>query len=242
MKSLLCSPSQPADRPRAARAHVEQAGVQLPVGVAGQVDHRGDRPFVLPEPAGSPNVLVHAEGLHPAQPSGPARTGSGFGLDRPPQRVPADPQMPRQRGDGRVVMGQRISRPDDRAATQHRPRADQLVFLRPRQLRAVGLAAAPDPLQPDDQHRQPEARRIGRLDAAPAVPDRHDTAGRAAAHVGVGLDGAHQLAVATLHIEYVHAIAVEHRIGPGTPARTRTTPIVVHVGVFFSWQLGRYRS
>jgi hypothetical protein len=65
------------------------------------------------------------------------------------------------------------------------------------------------------------------------VPDRHDTAGRAAGLIGVGLDRDHQLAVTTAHVQNVHPGRVEHRIGPGAPARTRTTPIVIHVGVFF---------
>jgi hypothetical protein len=41
--------------------HVEQAGVQVAVLVAGQVDHSGDRPVGVPDPARSPDVLVDPE-------------------------------------------------------------------------------------------------------------------------------------------------------------------------------------
>lgn len=39
-----------------------------------------------------------------------------------------------------------------------------------------------------------------------------------------------QLAVTELHVQHMHAVAVEHRIGSPAPAH-RTTSIVVHVGV-----------
>jgi hypothetical protein len=174
------------------------------------------------------------EGLHAGEPARAVGAPRRLSLDRAPHRVPADPQVPGQRGDGGVIVRERVDRPPDRSAGEHRARRDQFVFLGPGQLRAVGLGAAPDPLEPDDQHRQPEARRVGRGGAPPSVPDRDDTAARAAGRIGVGLDGDHQLAVTATDVEHVHAVAVEHRIGPGAPTSTQTTPIVVHVGVFIS--------
>jgi hypothetical protein len=70
----------------------------------------------------------------------------------------------------------------------------------------------------------------GRRRRCPPPPRR----GRAPGNLRVGLDGDHQLAVTSLHFEHMHAVTVEHGIGPGTPARTRTTPIVVQVGAFIS--------
>ena len=72
---------------------------------------------------------------------------------------------------------------------------------------------------------------------------RHHAAARTAGRLGLGLDRDHQLAVTMPRVQHVHAVAVEHRIGPGTPAHARTTPTVIHVGVFISvGQLRRYRS
>jgi hypothetical protein len=65
----------------------------------------------------------------------------------------------------------------------------------------------------------------------PTVSDREHAATRTARRVGDGLDRDHQLVVTVPHVEHLHAIGVEQRIGPGTPARVRTTPTVIHVGV-----------
>lgn len=119
--------------------------------------------------------------------------------------MPVDSQMPGQRRDGRVVMGQRVDRPTDRARGQYRPGCDQLVRLRPRAFDAVSLGAAPYPLEPHDPHRRAEARRVRRAHTPAAVPDREHAATRATGRVGVGLDRDHQLAVAAAHVEHVHA-------------------------------------
>jgi len=173
--------------------------------------------------------LAKSERSDAGQPRGAPR---GLGLDRMPQGVPVHPQMPGQRRDGGVIVGQRIGRPPDCPAGQHRPRRDQLVLLRPGLDRAGGLGAAPDPFQPDQQHRDAEARRVRGPHAAPAVPGGHHPTARAAGHIGVGLDRDHQLVVPSAHVEHMHPVAVEHRIGPDAPARVQTTPIVIHVGVF----------
>jgi len=61
-----------------------------------------------------PTTLIDADRAHVRQPGPVAGAGGGFSLDRPPQHVPADPQMPRQRRDRRVIVGQRVGRPGDR--------------------------------------------------------------------------------------------------------------------------------
>ena len=65
--------------------------------------------------------------------------------------------------------------------------------------------------------------------AASAMPDRkHPAAGAAVLHL-IGLDRHHQpLLVVDNDIEDMHAGNIEHRIGPGAPARTRTTHTVDH--------------
>ena len=61
-----------------------------------------------------------------------------------------------------------------------------------------------------------------------AVADREHPAGRAG-RLQLTLDGEHQAShVVDLHLQDVHVGNVEDRIGPGAPARTRTTRKVVH--------------
>jgi hypothetical protein len=167
------------------------------------------------------------------------RTGR-LSLHRTPQGVPAHLQMPGPAPKPSCRRAPTHRRPADRAAGEHRPRRDQLVLLRPAHLRAVLLTAAPDPLEPDDEHRHSETRRVRSTHPPPAMPDRQHAARRAARRLGAGLDRNHQLAVTSLHVQHMHTVAVEHGIGPGTPRGTRTTSIVVHVGVFFcgsAWSL-----
>ncbi len=218
---------------------VEQAGVQFPLLIAGQVDHRRDGPVRRPGRR-PPDVLVHTDRPDARQPPRAGDPGGGLGLHRPPQRVPVDPQMPGQRGHRRVVMSQGVGGPADSPRGQNRPRADQLVGLRPGPRRARRLRASPDPLQPHHQHGRPEARGVRRGHPAPAVRGGHDPAPTAAGPVRVGLHRDHQPAPLTAHVQDMHPGRVEHRIRPGTPARARTTPIVIHVGVFLdrsAWSL-----
>ncbi len=70
--------------------------------------------------------------------------------------------------------------------------------------RAVVLGAAPDPLEPHEQHRQPEAWRVRRLDSPTTVPNRDDPAHATAGRLGVGLDRDHHLAVTRAHVDHVH--------------------------------------
>ena len=73
-----------------------------------------------------------------------------------PQGVPVHPQVPGQRRNGGVVMGQRSGRPGHRPARQGGPQRDQRVGLGPRPRRAGRLGTAPHPLAPHHPHRQPE--------------------------------------------------------------------------------------
>ena len=126
--ALLPEPAG-VDSSGTARHHVEQSRVQPPVGISGEVDHRCHRPLLGPVAPGPPDVLINAQRSDSLQPFGPADAGRGLASDRPPQRVPTDPQMPRQRRDRRVVVGQGIDRPADRATREHCARRDQLMLL-----------------------------------------------------------------------------------------------------------------
>jgi hypothetical protein len=61
------------------------------------------------------------------------------------------------------------------------------------------------------------------------MTDRKHPAGGTAVLELIGLHSQDQpLLVVDLNIDYMHARNVEHRIGPGAPARTGTTPRVGH--------------
>jgi hypothetical protein len=66
--------------------------------------------------------------------------------------------------------------------------------------------------------------------AAPAtMPNSEHPAPRTAVLKLIGLHSQHQqFLVVDLNVDYMHARNVEHRIGPGAPARTQTTPRVGH--------------
>ena len=66
----------------------------------------------------------------------------------------------------------------------------------------------------------------------PAMTDRDDPEGRAAGQVLVGLHGQHNPVRLADHLEHVHAGHVEQHVSPSAPAHARTTPTVIHVGVF----------
>jgi hypothetical protein len=103
--------------------------------------------------------------------------------------------------------------------------------LRPGPGRARRLRTPPDPLQAANPDRAAEAGGTGRGDPPPTV--RHHPAAGAAGPIDVGLDRHHQPLLVVDHVEHVHPSGVEHRISPAAPTHTRTTPIVIHVGVFF---------
>ncbi len=108
--------------------------------VAGQVDHPGHRPVLVPDPGRAPDVLVHAEGPHPGQPGRGGDPGGRFGLDRVPAGVPVHLEMTGQRGHGGVIVGQRVGGPPDRPAGQLRSRPDQLMLLAERARSQAGSA------------------------------------------------------------------------------------------------------
>jgi hypothetical protein len=83
---------------------------------------------------------------------------------------------------------------------------------------------------------------VRRANPSSPVPNSQDPALGTAGHLDVGLDRDHQLAVTTAHVEHVHPVGVEHRIGADTPGHARTTTTVRHVGVSLGRLLGRYRA
>ena len=106
------------------------------------------------------------------------------------------------------------------------------------------LFAAPDPHQPSQQRDPAEARYVMQHPDPATVANREHPAGRAGRLQLSRLDSEHQaLLVVDLHLQDVHVGNVEDRIGPGAPARTRTTRKVVHRrGLPLIRMLGRFRS
>ena len=196
--------------------------------VTGQIDHNRHRP-VGADPAGAPDVLIDSQGLHTGQAFGLRDPGLGFGLDRGPGGVPGDAEMTGQRRDGGVVMAECVGGPPDRSYRQHRPRRRDRMPLGERCRGTTRLQAPPDSGQPTHHRHSAQAGRVVQHSAAAAVPDReHPTAGTAVLKL-IRRDGQHQpLMIIDVNFGHVHAGNVEHRIGPGTPAHTRTTHTVGH--------------
>jgi hypothetical protein len=165
--------------------------VEASVPVTAEIDQDGHGP-VDTEPAGSPDVLVHAEGLHPSESFRLADPSLDFGLDRRPRRVPGHDQVAGQRRHGRVIVTQRVNRPTHRPHGQHRPRRRDLMLFGERRRRTRRFTTAPHPAQPA-QHGDPaQTRRIMQHSAAAAVTNRHNaTAGTALLDL-IGLDRQHQ--------------------------------------------------
>ena len=114
------------------------------------------------------------------------------------------------------------------------PRRDKVVPLSEGACAAGPLSAPPDPSRPHQADRDPEARRVRDPSAPTAMTNREHPTRRAPAHRGVGLAPQQQPILAPLHVEHVHPRNVEHRISPSAPTHARTTPTVIHVGVFIS--------
>jgi hypothetical protein len=121
-------------------------------------------------------VLVDAERLDTRQPVGIVGPPAGFDLERVPQRVPVDPKPTGQRGDGGVVVGQRVRRPGHRAAGEQRPRRRQGVRLGERHHRARRLQATPHPLAPRHPDAAMAERRVVQQMLPPAVRHRQHAA------------------------------------------------------------------
>jgi hypothetical protein len=210
--------------------------------VTGQVDHAGDRPIILPNPRGSPDVLVQAERRDAGEPGGGGGPASRLELDGVPAGVPVHAEMPSQRQDGGVVVRQSTGGPSDRPASQLRPRGEQRVYLAERAARACPLRTAPDPLAPPQRRRHTEVRCVGGLVHPPAVPYGDDSARGAAGEVRVGLHRHEQAVLLPVHREHSHPRHAEQRTAAG---RTNAHPDhtddpVIHVGVFFdpvAWSL-----
>jgi hypothetical protein len=214
--------------------HVEQPGVQATVLVAGQVDHRGHRP-IRADPGRPPDVFIHAECGHTAQPYWVRGAADRFDPDGVPQCVPVHSQVPGQSRHRGVVEGQRVGGPRDRPAGELGPRRDQLMLFAERDHRTSRLGAPPEPLTPAHSGDCAKARRVGSDVISAAVTDRDHSTARAATSIGIGLNGHHKpVTIVAFHTQHMHPGHVEQGIGPSAPARARTTRTVVHVGVFIS--------
>ena len=100
------------------------------------------------------------------------------------------------------------------------------------------FSTPPDPHQPSQQRDPGEARRVVQHPKPAAVADCHYPTCRACRLQLTRLDGEHQpLLVIDLNIEDMHVGNIEDGIGPGAPARTRTTHRVRHRRGFLSESL-----
>jgi hypothetical protein len=216
------------DASGAADDGVEEPGVQASGLVTREINHDGDGP-IDPDPRRPPDVLINSKGLNAVQPGWVAGPGLGLHLDRIPTGVPVHPEMSSERRDGGVVVAECIGRPTDRTDGQRRPRRRQIVSLAERDDWTHRFLAEPDPHQPAQQRDPAETRRVVQRPDPAAVPDSHHPARRAARLHLTRLDRQHQTLLSIdLDVEHVHLGDIEDRIGPGAPARTRTTHRVVH--------------
>lgn len=146
--------------PGAADHDVERPGVQDALLIAGQVDHPGHGPVGIPDPGGSPDVIVDAQDGHTLQAGRVTDSPCRLGLNGIPAGVPVHPQMPSDRRDGRVIEGQRVGGPPDRPRGEPGPRRRQVVDLAERPTGTGRLGAPPHPLDPSQRDRHPETRRV----------------------------------------------------------------------------------
>ena len=106
---------------------------------------------------------------------------------------------------------------------------------------AAMLVSAPDPLAPQHDRNRTKPGRVVDPMQTTTVPDRLGPAGAAERLDRVSLHGhSHQGRsagsgrwVGPFDVQDVQAGNAEQLIGPGTPRSARTTPTVIHAGVFW---------
>jgi hypothetical protein len=146
--------------------------------------------------------------------------------------------MAGQRRDCGVVVAECAGGPGHRPGSQHHRPRRHVVSLAESRGRAQRFPAAPNPYQPSQQRDPAKAWCIVQHPDPPAVADRHYPTCRACRRQLTRLDGEHQpLLVVHLNAEDVHVGNVQDRIGPGAPARARTTHRVRHRRGFLSGSL-----
>ena len=107
------------------------------------------------------------------------------------------------------------------------------MLLGERRRGTTRLEAAPDSGQPAHHRHPAQAGRVVQHWAAAAMSDREHPAPWTAVLNPIRLDGQHEpLLIIELNFGHVHAWNVEHRIGPGAPARPRPHIQWVTVGAF----------
>lgn len=167
---------------RAAGHQVQEPGVHASGLVTGQVDHPGQLlRAALTHVTVVPDVLIDPQGRHTGEPG--RVTGQTFelGLDRAPQRRPADLQPAGEPSDRGVLAAQLSDCPPHRAAGQDAASGDQgRDLLGERPPRALDLAAAPTSLPPDDLDPNVAVRHVAQHPHPPAAAERDDPAVRAA--------------------------------------------------------------
>jgi hypothetical protein len=158
---------------------------------------------------------------------GESHWGEGSGL-------PGDAEMMGQRRQRGVVIAERIGGPPDRSPRQHCPRRRDRMLLGKRRRGTTRLEASPDSAQPAHHRRPAQAGRVVQHSAAAVMSDREPPASRTASRAQANQTRPSAPAAANhrLNFGHVHGWNVEHRIGPGAPARTRATHTVGIVGAF----------
>jgi hypothetical protein len=137
--------------------------------------------------------------------------------------------MAGERGDGGVVIAERVDRPPHGPHRQRHPRRRQVVGFAERGRRAGGFSTAPNPHQPADHSDPAEARRVVQRPDPSAVTHREHPAFGAGGRQLTRLHGEDQsLLVVDPYLQDVHVSNIENGIGSGAPARTRATHRVRH--------------
>ena len=169
----------PWGRPRAPGHQIQQSCPGPAVLAAGVVHDPGDQPS-----AGwahvAPDVLVHAQGVHPGLPVLGGQLGLDDWSDGVPDGVPGDPEHLGQGRDRDVVAAQLRHRPSNRAGGELGPRCRQLVDLTEGRHLARRLMAAVAAFAPDHPHGHPGARQVVQQHRHPAMADGEHPASRTA--------------------------------------------------------------
>ena len=212
----------PAAQRRAAAVgdHIQQPCAATPA--ASQVHDPGDEPGRPPGGRGGERGLVHPDRRDLLQPARVIHQRPAVVTDRGHDRAPADPELAGHRRH-RLTVATYPQACHGAGPLGHRgPRRDRLAGLRPGHHLAQPVAAAPDPLDPDQRHRPTRAGQIPHPHRAPIMQLRDRATARAADQIGRGLDGLLELALILRHGQ-------QHEPGQTQQHRRRTT-LNLHLG------------
>ncbi len=202
--------------------------MQASILVTGQIDHDGDR-SVGAHPRRPPDVLIDPQGLHSGQPLLLPDPGLRLDLDGIPAGVPIHAEMGAS-ADTVVSswLGASVAQATDRVVSTARAGARSCSSLNVAVLH-IGSRHRQIRFSQRTRVTRPKAGCVVQQMNSAAVANRDHTAAGAAVLDLVGLHGEHQpVLLVDRDGEDVHPGNVEHSVGPGAPARARTTHRVVH--------------